>query len=102
MESRPGRIRGPQPQLSIMPSLIRFLTFLGLLAAIAYAGMFALVGFVEPTQREFVVMVPPEHMGKVAGPARPRRNTETAVKDRLQAVEPNRLARTIESLQIPR
>jgi hypothetical protein len=34
-----------------MPSLIRFVSFLGLLAVVAYASMFALVSWVEPTQR---------------------------------------------------
>jgi hypothetical protein len=40
-----------------MPSLIRFVSFLGLLAVLAYTGMFALVSWVEPTQREFVVTI---------------------------------------------
>jgi hypothetical protein len=86
-----------------MPSLIRFVSFVGLLAALAYAGMFALVSLVEPTQREFVMTVPQDRMGKkVASTGTPKRKTESVVKDRLQVVEPDRLARVLESLQIPR
>src|SRR6266516_4360480 len=47
-----------------MPSLIRFLSFLGLLAAAVCGGMVAFAGLVEPTQREFVVLVPQDRMGK--------------------------------------
>ena len=86
-----------------MPSLIRFVFFFGLLAALAYAGMFALVSLVEPTQREFVITVPQDRMGKkVASTSTPKRKSESVMKDRLQAVEPDRLARVLESLQIPR
>lgn len=83
-----------------MPSLIRFVSFLGLLAVLAYAGMFALVSSVEPTQREFVVTIPQDGMGKKATSAanpNPKRNTAPAVQDRLQGVEP-RLARVLEGL----
>ena len=87
-----------------MPSLIRFLSFLGLLAALAYVVMFALVSVVEPTQREFVVTIPQDHMGnkKIAGTAAPRHNAKPVAEDRLQRVEPNRLSRVLEGLQIPR
>jgi hypothetical protein len=86
-----------------MPSLIRFLFFLGLLAALAYAGMFALVSLVEPIQREFVVMIPPDRLGKkTVSAANPKRKTEATVKDPLQGVEPDRLARVLESLHIAR
>ena len=88
--------------MAIMPSLVRFLSFLGLLAAIAYAGMFALVSLVEPTQREFVATVPQDRIGKkLAATASPRPEI-AAIEDRLQRVEADRLARVLESLQIPR
>lgn len=41
-----------------MPSLIRFLVFCGIIAAIVYGGMFALATFVEPTPREMTVKIP--------------------------------------------
>ena len=45
-----------------MPSLIRFLVFLGVLAGLAYGGMFALVTLVEPTTREMTVRVPTDRL----------------------------------------
>jgi len=62
-----------------MPSLIRFLSLLGLLAATVYGGMVALAGLVEPTQREFVVLVPQDRMGKKVV-SNSRRRTGTAVE----------------------
>ena len=41
-----------------MPSLIRFLVVCGVLAALAYGSMFALVTFVEPNPRELTVKIP--------------------------------------------
>jgi hypothetical protein len=41
-----------------MPSLIRFLTILAVLAGIGYGAMFALVTMVEPRQGEISVRVP--------------------------------------------
>jgi hypothetical protein len=45
-----------------MPSLIRLLVVLGLIVAVIYGGMLALVILVEPTQREMSVRVPPERL----------------------------------------
>lgn len=45
-----------------MPSLIRFLVFLGVLAGLAYGGMFALVMMVEPQTREMTVRVPTDRL----------------------------------------
>lgn len=42
-----------------LPSLFRFLFVVGVLAGIAYAGMWALVTFVEPQQREMSKTLPP-------------------------------------------
>jgi phage shock protein PspC (stress-responsive transcriptional regulator) len=40
-----------------MPSLIRFLTVIAVLAGLVYAAMFALTIFVEPEQREMTQRV---------------------------------------------
>jgi len=45
-----------------MPSLIRLLVVLGLIVAVIYGGMLALVIMVEPTQREMSVRVPTERL----------------------------------------
>lgn len=42
-----------------LPSLFRFLFVVGVLAGIAYAGMWALVTFVEPQPREMSKTLPP-------------------------------------------
>ncbi len=41
-----------------MPTLIRFLAILAILAAIAYGGMFALVRYVDPKPGEMTVRIP--------------------------------------------
>jgi hypothetical protein len=41
-----------------MPSLIRFLVTIGILAGIVYAGMWSLVYYVQPTPREMHVRIP--------------------------------------------
>lgn len=43
-----------------MPSLIRFLVFCGIVAGLIYGGMFALVMYVKPIDREITVRVPVE------------------------------------------
>jgi hypothetical protein len=45
-----------------MPSLIRLLVVLGILAAIVYGGMLALVISVEPTPREMSVRIPADRL----------------------------------------
>jgi hypothetical protein len=45
-----------------MPSLIRLLVVLGLIAGLIYGGMFALVVLVQPNQREMSVRVPNERL----------------------------------------
>ena len=47
-----------------MPSLIRFLAFIGILCGLLYGGMFALVNWYEPKQREMTVLVPPDKFAK--------------------------------------
>jgi hypothetical protein len=43
-----------------MPSLIRFLVIVGLLAGLVYGAIFALANFVPVNPREIVVTVPPQ------------------------------------------
>jgi hypothetical protein len=45
-----------------LPSLIRFLLLLGVLAAVGWGSMLALVTFVEPEQREMTQVVPAQKL----------------------------------------
>jgi len=45
-----------------MPSLIRLLVVLGLIGAVIYGAMIALVVVVEPKQREMSVRVPADRL----------------------------------------
>ncbi|WP_353185730.1 histidine kinase [Bosea sp. (in: a-proteobacteria)] len=45
-----------------MPTLFRFLFFLAVMAGLVFAGMLALVTFVQPVQREMVEIVPPARL----------------------------------------
>lgn len=45
-----------------MPSLIRLLVVLGILAALVYGGMIALVVSVEPNPREMSVRIPNDRL----------------------------------------
>jgi hypothetical protein len=47
-----------------MPSLFRFLIFVGILGGLLYGAVFSLARFVEPKQREITVTVPPEKFYK--------------------------------------
>ena len=47
-----------------MPSLIRFLIVLGILAGIVFAGMIALVTFFQPEQHEISQTIPPLRLNK--------------------------------------
>ena len=42
-----------------MPTLFRFLFFIAIIAGLVFAGMIALVTFVQPVQRKMVEIVPP-------------------------------------------
>jgi hypothetical protein len=46
-----------------MPTLIRLLVYLAVIAALGYGAMFALATFVEPRQKEIIVDIPPEKLG---------------------------------------
>ncbi|MGH6926631.1 MAG: histidine kinase [Propylenella sp.] len=45
-----------------MPSLIRLLVVLGIIAALVYGGMIALVISVEPNPREMTVRIPSDRL----------------------------------------
>jgi hypothetical protein len=47
-----------------MPSLLRFLVVLAMLAGLAYGGMFALAHWYDPKPREITVAVPPDKFTK--------------------------------------
>lgn len=47
-----------------MPSLIRFLVIVGVLGALAYAGMLALVTYVQPQPREMTQTIAPSKLNK--------------------------------------
>jgi hypothetical protein len=47
-----------------VPSLIRFLLIVGLLAGLVYGAMWALVTFVEPQPREMIQVIPPARLNK--------------------------------------
>ncbi len=43
-----------------MPSLLRFLLFLGILGGLAYGAVFSLASFVQLKPREIIVTIPPD------------------------------------------
>jgi multidrug resistance efflux pump len=45
-----------------MPSLIRFLSVLAVIAGLIYGAMWALVTFVEPQQRDVTIRIPSERV----------------------------------------
>ena len=47
-----------------MPSLFRFLVFMGLLGGIGYVAVFSLANFVKYPQREITVTIPPDNFLK--------------------------------------
>ena len=47
-----------------MPSLVRLLFWISVLAGLGYGGMWALVSFVEPQQREMTATVPASKFAK--------------------------------------
>lgn len=47
-----------------MPSLFRFLMFVGILGGLAYGALFSLATFVKPEPREITVTIPPDKFMK--------------------------------------
>jgi hypothetical protein len=58
-----GAREGPHGYAA-MPTLIKLLAVVGVVAGIGYAAMFALAALVDPRPREMVVTVPPDHFVK--------------------------------------
>jgi hypothetical protein len=47
-----------------MPSLIRFLVVVGIIAGLGFAGMWVLANLVEPQPREMTSTIPQDRLGK--------------------------------------
>ncbi len=47
-----------------MPSLFRFLTVVGILGGLIFAGIYALATFVEPKPREMSVTISPDKFSR--------------------------------------
>ena len=47
-----------------MPSLLRFLTVVGVIAGVIYGALFALANFVNPNSREMTVTIPADRFLK--------------------------------------
>lgn len=47
-----------------MPSLIRFLAVVAILAGLVYAGLWSLANLVEPQPREMTVTIPQDRIGR--------------------------------------
>jgi hypothetical protein len=47
-----------------MPSLFRFLAFVGIVIGVIYGAMFALAQFYDPPPREITVSIPPDRLSK--------------------------------------
>jgi hypothetical protein len=55
--------RGKVPgDIRPVPTLFRFIAFLAIVGGLIFAGMIALVTFVQPEQREMVEIVPPSKL----------------------------------------
>jgi hypothetical protein len=61
-----------------MPTLIRLIITLLFLAGLVYAGMFALVAFVEPTPKEVTIRIPQRDLLSGGQPALPGQQNTTA------------------------
>ncbi len=47
-----------------MPSLLRLLAVIAILAAVVYGGLYALANYVQPKSREISVSIPPDKFFK--------------------------------------
>ncbi|HEX2353384.1 MAG: histidine kinase [Xanthobacteraceae bacterium] len=47
-----------------MPSLLRFLTLIGILGGLTYGAMFMLATWFDPKPREISVSIPPDRFAK--------------------------------------
>ena len=69
-----------------MPTLIRLIITLLFLAGLVYAGMFALVAFVEPTPKEQTIRIPQRDLLAGGQPALP--GTQAPVAEPTTTEEP--------------
>lgn len=69
-----------------MPTLIRLVISLLFLAGLVYAGMFALVAFVEPTPKPVTIRIPARELLGGGAPALP--GTAPAATETPPAAEP--------------
>lgn len=69
-----------------MPTLIRLIITLLFLAGLVYAGMFALVAFVEPTPKEVTIRIPQRDLLAGGQAALPGQQPASAVEE--PAAEP--------------
>ena len=51
-----------------MPSLLRFLTVVGVLGGLTYGAMFMLASWFDPKPREITVSIPPDRFAKQPSP----------------------------------
>lgn len=70
-----------------MPTLIRLIITLLFLAGLVYAGMFALVAFVEPTPKEVTIRIPQRDLLSGGQPALPGAGTPVS-EPAAEPVEP--------------
>jgi hypothetical protein len=47
-----------------MPSVLKFLVILAILAGVGYGGLWTLANLVEPQPREITVTIPADRLGK--------------------------------------
>ena len=52
------KLAAPSPAVEPMPSLVRFLIVVGVIVALVYGAMLALVAFVEPVPRPMEQAIP--------------------------------------------
>lgn len=57
-------VSGAPYSVNAMPSLIRFLTVVGIIGGVIYGGVYALANYVQPKPREITVSVPPDRFQK--------------------------------------
>jgi hypothetical protein len=70
-----------------MPTLIRLVITLLFLAGLVYAGMFALVAFVEPTPKETTIRIPARDLLGGGAPALPGQAAPAAEPEAEAATE---------------
>jgi hypothetical protein len=62
--ANPADVDEPNRRERNMPSLIRFLAAVAILAGLAFAGLWGLANLVSPQPREMTVTIPQDRIGK--------------------------------------